>query len=392
MGLEKESPSAAANRTAGGGRETGADVSDASTHHHSTNGAGAQEGKLTVARLADLAILNNGNGHEPPPSEPAPRFRLMPADELDTLSPLRWLVEGEIPEQSFVVFFGETGSGKSFVGLDYALRIAQHAAVVYVAAEGAHGYAARKLAWCRHHKTTAGQLYFITVAPNLLDNQQVDELVTAVATVKPVLVIVDTLARTMVGGDENLARDMSMFVASCDRIRLATSGTVLVIHHTGRNGQHERGSTVLRGASDQVISIKNDDGLLRLACEKSKDSAGFPQRGLRLVTVETGRQLEDGTPETSCVVLPSDLVIVAGSLSKNGRMILETLSLAVFQPAGARGKQLMDSTTLGSSSFYSAISQLKKDGLIRQDEKGDPFFITDEGRKRLAGNDSNDSK
>jgi len=330
-----------------------------------------------------MAILASDNGHEPS-NEPTPRFRLLPADELDTLPPLRWLVEGEIPEASFAVLYGATGSGKSFVALDYAFRIAQQRPVVYIAAEGAHGYAARKLAWCKHHKQPAGHLYFITVPPNLLNTGEVGEIIAAVATIQPALVVVDTLARTMIGGDENTQRDMGLFVAACDRIRLATGGTVLVIHHTGRNGDHERGSTVLRGASDQVLKLENDDDLIRLSCEKSKDSSGFPMRAMRLVTVETGRQLETGEPETSCVVLPSDMVIMAGTLTKAGRTILETLAFEVFQTPGARAKQLMETTGIGNSTFYRTASQLVKDGLVRQDAKGDPFYITAEGLNRLA--------
>ncbi len=312
------------------------------------------------------------------------RFRLLTAADLIKLPRLRWLVEKEIPANSFVVFYGPTGFGKSFVVLDYAQRIAQHSPVVYVAAEGAYGYAARVMAWCKHHNLPAGQLYFIAVAPNLLVVDDVAEIVATVAEVKPVLVIIDTLARTMTGGDENTQRDMGLFVAACDRIRMATDCTVLVVHHTGRNGNHERGSTALRGAADQVISLDNDDGLIRLACEKSKDSAGFPQRGLRLVVVETGHILEDGTPETSCVVLPSDQVIMTGTLTKNGRIVLETLALEVFQTAGARSSQLIDSSGIKSSTFYRVASQLVKEGLVRQDAKGDPYHITAEGLKRLG--------
>ena len=382
MPPEKKSLAGLSNLS-GDGRETDADAGKASTHSYTTNGSNPQEGILTVERLADLAILTSDNGHEPP-SEHAPRFRLWPADELDTLPPLRWLVDGEIPESSFAVLYGATGAGKSFVALEYAFRIAQRQPVVYIAAEGAHGYAPRKLAWCKHHKLPAGQLYFITVAPNLLNSGEVDEIIAVVATIRPVLVVVDTLARTMIGGDENTQRDMGLFVAACDLIRIATGGTVLVLHHTGRNGNHERGSTVLRGASDQVISVEDDDGLIRLTCEKSKDSSGFPMRAMRRVIVETGRQMENGEPETSCVVLPSDMVLMAGTLTKAGRTLLETLALEVFQTPGARGKQLMDTTGIGNSTFYRTASQLVKDGLVRQDSRGDPFYITAEGLKRLT--------
>lgn len=339
------------------------------------------------ADLRDAQVHRNGSGpnsHDSHGSPNGTRFQLLTADDLARLPPLRWLIDKEIPAESLAVLYGPTGSGKSFITLDYSLRIAQEQPVVYVAAEGAHGYASRVLAWCKHHKLTAGKIRFIAVAPNMLDLGDVAEVVSTVAEVKPVLVVIDTLARTMVGGDENTQRDMGLFVAACDRLRLATGGTVLVVHHTGRNGSHERGSTVLRGAADQVISIENDDSLIRLACEKSKDSAGFPQRGLRLVTVETGRALEDGTPETSCVVLPSDQVIMAGTLTKNGRNLLETLGLEVFQTAGARASVLIETTGMKSTTFYRVASQLVKDGLVRQDAKGDPYSITAEGLKRLA--------
>lgn len=340
------------------------------------------------ADLHAAQVHRNGSGpnsHDSHGSPNGSRFQLLTADDLAKLPPLRWLIDKELPAESLAVLYGPTGSGKSFVTLDFALRIAQDQPVVYVAAEGAHGYASRVLAWCRHHKLPAGDIRFIAVAPNLLDmTGDVAEIVATVAEVRPVLLIIDTLARTMVGGDENTQRDMGLFVAACDRLRLATGCTVLVVHHTGRNGSHERGSTVLRGAADQVISIDNDDSLIRLACEKSKDSAGFPQRGLRLVTVETGRTLEDGTPETSCVVLPSDQVIMGGTLTKNGRNLLETLGLEVFQTAGARASVLIDTTGMKATTFYRVASQLVKDGLVRQDAKGDPYSITAEGLKHLA--------
>ena len=372
---------------AGGGREADTDLGG-SVNEYSTGASAFQEKR--ASRLADAVVAlpsTNGHGGDSRNSHENPRgsrFRLLRADELDDLPPLRWLVPGEIPAESLGVVYGPTGSGKSFVVLDYAMGIAQHSPVVYIAAEGAHGYAARKLAWCKHHGKTAGQLYFIADAPNLLDAGQVADLVATVAEVRPVLIVVDTLARTMVGGDENTQRDMGMFVAACDAIRRVTDGTVLVVHHTGRNGNHERGSTVLRGAADQVIGLENDDGLIRLSCEKSKDSSGFPTRAVRLVTIETGRLKEDGAPETSCIVLPSDQVVIAGTLTTTGRELLKTLALDVHQRAGARAKTLIDSTQLKPSTFYRTISQLVKEKLVYQDAKGDPFTITAEGLKLLA--------
>ena len=50
--------------------------------------------------------------------------------------------------------------------------------------------------------------------------------------IEPVLIVLDTLARLMVGADENIAKDMGLAIAGIDRLRQETRATVLVIHHT----------------------------------------------------------------------------------------------------------------------------------------------------------------
>lgn len=59
------------------------------------------------------------------PGDPDRQWTIIHARELKNLPPLRWLIEKEIPENGLTVLFGESGVGKSFVALDYALRVAQ---------------------------------------------------------------------------------------------------------------------------------------------------------------------------------------------------------------------------------------------------------------------------
>jgi hypothetical protein len=313
-----------------------------------------------------------------------PRFTPFPADDLDKLPPVSWHVAGEIPRQSFGALFGPTGSGKSFFALDRALTLAQTAPVVYVAAEGAAGYAARKIAWCKVKGLGAGQLYFVGEAVNLLDMAEVTAFTDAILPLSPALVIFDTLARCMIGGDENSARDMGLLVAACDDLRAATGATVLVVHHTGKSGQAERGSSALRAACDFMLGLASDDGLITLTCEKSKDAEPFEARALRLVTFETGRPRADGTPETSCVILPSDKVLTAGFITPTGRKILDTLALETFKVTGGRASVLIEVTGLKPASFYRAASGLVRDGYARQDVKGDPYYITAKGEGAIT--------
>jgi predicted transcriptional regulator len=364
------------------------------THSQYTTDPGARQAPDWEA-LAAAAIVtppgNNGRGLEV--DKPMRKqFTLLHADALDLLPPVSWLIPGEIPEGAFTVAYGPTSAGKSFVCLDYALRLAQSMPVVYVAAEGAAGYAARKLVWCEHHKQGAGRLYFIGEAVNMLDPREVDAFTAAIIAIAPRLIVIDTLARCMIGGDENSAQDMGLFVAACDRVRAATGATVLAVHHTGKSGASERGSSALRAACDHMIGITNDDGLLTVTCEKSKDAAPEAPRALRLLILETGRLKGDGSPETSCVPIPAEMVIMAGTITPKGRKVLDALNMAIFREAGASAPQIMDAAGLGSSTVYTVLSRLKADGYIRQHEKGHPYYITEQGIAAISPISPIDSK
>lgn len=343
--------------------------------------------KSNTLDLDDLIVesvvdIPSTNGTEPQP-EQAPR-RLLPFGELSSLPPLSWLIEPELPAHALAVLFGASGTGKSFVALDYALRVAQTANVVYIAAEGASGYAARALAWSQHHKLGYGGAYLWTEAVNLLDRAAVEAFIASVKELSPALIVVDTLARCMVGGDENSARDMGLFVASCDAIKNATGATVLVVHHTGKNGSSYRGSSALLGAADMMAELTNEDGLITIRCEKTKDAKPFERRYLRLVEWKTGRLLPNGDEETSCVVLPAERVITRGMMTESKRKILEVLALAVFERTGARSKQIIDSLDIPAKTIYRVLSELKKDGYLTQDNKGDPYYITEAGKAAIG--------
>lgn len=307
------------------------------------------------------------------------RFRLIPASELGNLPRPVWLLRERIQRGGFGVLYGPSGSGKSFVAVDWALVVAQHFAVIYIAGEGVGGYAARVLAWCAHHKQGPGQLHFMTDAVNLMDGAAVAEFIAAVREVSPALIVVDTLARCLIGGDENSARDMGLAVAAVDSIRRETGAAVLLVHHTNKAASGERGSSALRGAADTMIELSSTgDGSVRVSCAKSKDSPEFEPYRLRFVTVQTGRQTEDGA-ETSCALVPADQVIPSGGVSPLGRQILECLALEVFRNHGAPSRDIESSVNGSRSAMFTTLSALVRGGYIRQAATREPYFITDKG-------------
>jgi hypothetical protein len=353
--------------------------------------AGSPDSRLSPAVITlpgtRQGPTGSSQGAEPPQTTTlalGTRLQILHADQLESLPPLAWLIPGEIPARSLTVLYGPSGTGKSFVALDYAFRIAQTAPVLYVAAEGVYGFAARKLAWCRLNKLPAGQAWFLPQAIDLLGNLAALDLIHTAAPLQPALIVVDTLARCM-SGDENSSRDMGQFIAACDGIRAATGATVLLIHHTGKSGLSERGSSALRAAADQMLELSNDDGLITLCCAKSKDAEAFKPRCYRLVTTETGRTAPDDQPETSCAIMPANRVyIAANQVSAAGRQLLETLALETFANSGARTIALRDASNLRPATLFRVLSSLLRAGLIRQTKRGDPYFITDLGRETLT--------
>ena len=91
----------------------------------------------------------------------------------------------------------------------------------------------------------------------------------------PVLVVFDSLSRSMIGGDESSNQDMSSIVANMDRIRHLYGA--LVVQHTGHGDQtRERGASALMSAADSRISVTRPDTdalRVQLKVVKIKDAA-----------------------------------------------------------------------------------------------------------------------
>lgn len=249
-----------------------------------------------------------------------PRFTPRTLAELRERPRLPAFIEGIAPQGALIGLVGPYGSGKSFVALDWALcastghswngRKVAGGAVVYITPEGTQGFSDRAQAWCiaRGEEGAPVELpanfHQIEDAPLLMYPGDVEELLRVIKRLPevPAFVVIDTVARHMVGGDENSQKDMGLFIAGADRIRTATGSTVLLVHHAGKDGKM-RGSTALPGAMDAVIETnKPTEGFLTLSCGKAKDMAPFEELGFVSRVVELPEMNpETGRPFTSLV-------------------------------------------------------------------------------------------
>jgi hypothetical protein len=228
-----------------------------------------------------------------------------------------YLIEDVVDLAAMVVTYGDSNVGKTFVALDQAYAIAAGepwnghkvttGLVVYVAAEGGRGFMKRVAALRVDRKKVDLPLAIVPCPIDLHsagegnDTGRLIRLVRAEEArcgQKCVLLVIDTLARAMGGGDENTAVDMGILVGHCDRLRAALGCTINVIHHTGKDkAKGARGSSALRAATDTEIEI--DEG--RLSIQKQRDLDPMDDMVFELRSVEVGRR-PSGKAVTSCVV------------------------------------------------------------------------------------------
>lgn len=310
-----------------------------------------------VQRALDGAIAKCRSGEWRPPSaastwtpQKSPRGpAFCRASELiANPRPLAWLIRGVLELDSFALMFADPGVGKTFLALDIAFSVAcgtdwhgrrvYAGPVFYIAGEGGNGLGRRlrALELARGREIGAAPLFVSTVPASLTDAEGAGDALAAVDAMvqhhgKPSLIVLDTVARNFGGGDENSTRDMTAFVAACDRIRESTGACVLLVHHSGHGDKSRaRGSTALKGALDWEYSLSKDAGTLQLECTKAKDAEPPPPMSFRLTPVDLGIADEDGEPITSAALSPA-LYMRPSSTGKAGRGKNQTAALRVLR-------------------------------------------------------------
>ena len=231
----------------------------------------------------------------------------------------RWLVKHLLMAGSTCVIFGEPGCGKSFLASDLAFHIGSERSwfdrktmrggVIYLAAEGQGGFRNRVVAWKQAHGVEDVDFALVPVAVDLLDPKvDVDKVREVLAYFAGIwggiaMIVVDTLAATFGGGDENGA-DMSAYVGNVASLCEPYGCARIIVTHAPLIGgaKRPRGHGSLWGSADTVLFVSEG----RIQVVKQKDADPGPDIMFKLRQVEIGQD-EDGSPVTSCVVEQSEL-------------------------------------------------------------------------------------
>jgi hypothetical protein len=255
-------------------------------------------------------------------------FTFTHADDLSEAEGAFDFVEDVLADGTTSCVYGASNSGKTFLVIDLGAHVAtgrdwqgkevEQGAVLYVALEGTQGAVNRIKAMRMRGILPTGSPFFLCFSSvNLLDPThaaEVARMITEINKTSPIpirLIIIDTLARAMAGGDENSGQCMTEAVKTIDAIKTMTAAHVCVIHHCGKDAARgARGHSSLRAAMDTEIEVIHPEGdkYRTVTIAKQRDLPTIAPLCFSLDVVEVGWNRR-GKPITSCVVKEEDSIM-----------------------------------------------------------------------------------
>jgi hypothetical protein len=338
-----------------------------------------------VAEGGDCLALING-AVPVTHTAPQPFYKLYTLEELETLPPPKWIVDGLLVENGLTLFWAGSDQYKTFVAIDIAMSIAtgrpwhgrdvKHGRVIYVAAEDESGVKMRMIGW----RETRGKTDNLPRPDILIQRDGVslatdegDKLIQSILAIseekKPVLIVIDTLQRTFGGANENQTQDMGQYILAADKLKNATGANVMIIHHSGRNSDRERGNVALRGACNTIFTVERSGDKITITNEppKGKQKNATPAKDMhfRMQQVEfdylgerqtTLIPMADESPEGQKPTKPKQ----QNHLTKNQSDILR-----IIQKMGPVGPiRIQSLTRLPKSTVHSVLKKLSESGLV----------------------------
>jgi hypothetical protein len=267
-------------------------------------------------------VIARAPNYGPPDAERSFEYKLFKNIEDDPYKP--WLVDDLLGAGEFSIWFGPKGSGKSVILGDAACYIAsdeeewcgrriRHGAVLYVAAERRAVVERRFAAWRKHHGIDNIPLAVIGGVFDLRSSKADAEAIIATARklaaetgVEVVLIIIDTAAQVLAGGDEN-TKDLAAVATNVALIQNGTGAHVALVHHVPHYApERPRGHGSLPNASDVTIRVDRHANHRLAEIYQVNDGPEDIRIHFTLISVELGTNPDTGKVTKAPVVMPID--------------------------------------------------------------------------------------
>jgi hypothetical protein len=245
---------------------------------------------------------------------------------------LDWCIKYFVAKGTTSVATGMWGAGKTAVFSDIGLHVGHgfewrgrkvtKGVVIYVALENSEDVERRVAAWCdlmqRAGRDLSGGAFVVHRGPCRLfdpsgkptkDEKDLIEIAKTAAAhygLPVAMIVIDTLAQSIMPGNDNDAKDAGIYTAAMQRIVAATGANVTALAHPTKSGDGVRGSGALQANVDTVIEVSRDAGGRGTIKAGSKFRIGNPAKvmfGYRLRSHSIGT---DDEGDDITVVLAED--------------------------------------------------------------------------------------
>lgn len=325
----------------------------------------------------------NPGPREPPTDRPVFADCALTRSALRQMPAPRPLIANTLDHGTTALLYGKWGTGKSFIALDWAASVAtgrpwqsrhtEQRRVLYIAAEGAYGLRARTDAWETGWDTPIADEW-MTFLPRPVNLTRAADLVNLEAFINwggYQLVILDTLARCMVGAEENSAKDTGIVIDAMTRLLAHTPegrGVILGVHHAGKDGKTMRGSSAFESGVDTVYLTTKDADAITLERTKRKDGPEHDHHTLRLDPIT-------GTGSVALSVCRTE----GATTSRAVELLSQFASL--FGDRGASKTEILEAVEMPRATLYRALTDVLASGDLIQDGSANrPIY-----RRKLAG-------
>lgn len=276
----------------------------------------------------------------------AQSFKLVFARDCKPILGGLWTIKRVLPATGLGVVYGEPGCGKTFVVVDMMMSVAREidwrgmktsgGKVLYIAPDGGALISNRLCAYRKHFGCEDDDIPFaiITAPVDVLGLHdpthihQVKELIKR-AEFNPDVVVIDTVSRSMPGGNENSPETMTSWIDKAQDI--SPGKLTLGVHHCGKDtSKGSRGHSSLKGAADVEIEVADRTIVVR----KLRDGRDGEKFSFGLGVIDLGVDA-DGEVVTSCFVTACDLPVTKTiRLSANECLMRDAIESAIKEFGG----------------------------------------------------------
>lgn len=235
------------------------------------------------------------------------------ADIVDENREPEWLLHRILEAKVVAVLAGPRASFKSFIALDWAMRVALDETPVAILSGEGGGLGRRVKAWMQ---TFGGgrNLRDLPVLAlerplNLNREEEMSLLVQAIdgAGIRPALVVIDTLSKFSAGMDENSNQEVAAYLSQVSRyLRERYEASVLIVAHSGHgDSDRPRGASALMANPDAEYIVKRatqPPTHVEVTRQRFKDTGELPNLAYEAEVIDLGAADRYGERLTSLIM------------------------------------------------------------------------------------------